>query len=402
MFKDGSMKHLSKKIKYIQFSILNLFLLFFFLGLISCTEEKELSIDPEIIDMSVSTSAGSITWVDDNDLLQKLEDAISYNYRGAPESQIEKKEMFASDSSQVNVSMNFREEIQRFYIDPDVSNNSVTVELEKEVETGNDDNSDDEDDSENEEENNGSAIELKADGPGSTYELITSVLAPGANPIEVPDCNHTAFGRHIDELFDSELNANVFRFYIHTDPDNDRCKNFDRQRNEIKSYDQSPDNLLGIEGETVVYKWKFKLPAGFQSSSSFTHLHQLKSVGGSLESMPIYTLTTRKSNPDRLELRYAETDNQVTLAQTPLAPLLDVWMEVTETIKYGTSGTYDIVIKQVDNEAVLFEYSNTSIINWRSGASFVRPKWGIYRSLTNDQDLRDESLLYADFSIEEL
>ena len=247
-----------------------------------------------------------------------------------------------------------------------------------------------------------SQVLLDADGPGNSYSLITSVLAPGANPIEVPDCSHTVFGDHIDEVFDADLNTNVFRFYIHANLDNDRCINFDRQRNEIKTYDQSPDNLLGIEGETVTYKWKFKLEVGFQSSPNFTHLHQLKSVGGSLESMPIYTLTTRKGTPDKLELRYAETNTQVTLKQENLAPFLGAWLDVTETIKYGTSGTYMIEIKKVSDGSKLFTYSNNSIINWRAGAEFVRPKWGIYRSLINVQNLRDETILFANFSIEEI
>ena len=251
-------------------------------------------------------------------------------------------------------------------------------------------------------QNTSAQVVLDADGTGNTYSLITSVLAPGHNPIETPDCGHNAFGNHIDEVFDSTLNMNVFRFFIHATPDNDRCINFDRQRNEIKTYNQSPENLLGREGETVVYKWKFKLAAGFQSSPNFTHIHQLKSVGGSFASMPMYTLTTRKSNPDRLELRYAETTSQITLQQTALAPFIDTWLEVTETIKYGTSGTYAIEIKQVSNGAVLFTYSNNSIINWRLGGDFVRPKWGIYRSLLNAQDLRDEAVLFANFSIEEL
>lgn len=243
---------------------------------------------------------------------------------------------------------------------------------------------------------------LDADGPGNTYELITSVLAPGHNPIEVPDCNHLAFGDHIDEVFDNELGANVFRFHIHTSPDNDRCINLDRQRNEIKTYDQSPDNLLGEENEKVVYKWKFKLDQGFQSSPNFTHLHQLKSVGGSLDGIPMYTLTTRKGSPDKLELRYAETDDQVTLTKVDLLPFIDTWLDVTETITYGISGTYDIEIKRLSDNMPLLSYSNPSIINWRPGATFVRPKWGIYRSLINAQDLRDESILYANFSIEEI
>lgn len=243
---------------------------------------------------------------------------------------------------------------------------------------------------------------LDADGPGDTYDLITSVLAPGHNPIEIPDCSHAAFGEHIDEVFDSVLNIHVFRFHIHVTPDNDRCINFDRQRNEIKSYDKSPDNLLGIEDETVVYQWKFKLNSGFQSSSNFTHLHQLKSVGGSLASMPMYTLTARKGSPDQLELRYAETDQQVTLIKADLAPFIGTWLNVKETIKYGTAGTYEIEIKGVSDSTTLFSYSNNSIINWRAEAEFVRPKWGIYRSLNNAQDLRDETILFANFSIEEM
>lgn len=245
-------------------------------------------------------------------------------------------------------------------------------------------------------------VVLSADGPGDTYNLITSVLAPDNKPIEAPDCSHESFGEHIDEVFDNDLDQNVFRFFIHTTPDDDRCINSDRQRNEIKSYDKSPNNLLGIENEKVIYKWKFKLAAGFQSSPNFTHLHQLKSVGGSLESMPMYTLTTRKGNPDRLELRYAETDDQITLTRTDLAPFLGVWVEATEIIEYGTAGTYEIVIKRCADDEVLFTYADDSIINWRPGAEFVRPKWGIYRSLINAQDLRDEEVLFADFIIEEI
>ncbi len=245
-------------------------------------------------------------------------------------------------------------------------------------------------------------VTLDADGPGDTYPLIISVLAPGQNPIEAPDCSHEDFGDHIDEIFDDELDDFVFRFHMHTDQDDDRCINFDRQRNEIKSYSPSPANLLGIEGETVRYIWKFRLPEGFQSSPNFTHLHQLKSVGGPLASQPMYTLTTRKGTPDRIELRYAETDDQITLIQTELAPFIGTWVEVMETITYGTEGSYEIEINRLEDGENLLSYSDASIINWRPDADFVRPKWGIYRSLINAQDLRDETVLYANFSIEEI
>lgn len=243
---------------------------------------------------------------------------------------------------------------------------------------------------------------LSADGPGNTYDLITSVLAPGYNPIETPDCNHAGFGNHIDEVYDESLQKYVFQFHIHPSPDNDRCINFDRQRNEIKTYNQSPENLLGRENETVIYMWKFKLDEGFQSSPKFTHLHQLKSVGGNYSSMPMFTLTTRKSNPDRLELRYAETDQQITLKQTDLAPLINRWIEVQESIQYSSNGNYSIELTDALTQEVLFTYTNENSINWRPGAEFVRPKWGVYRSLIYAEDLRDEIVRFADFQIVEI
>lgn len=243
---------------------------------------------------------------------------------------------------------------------------------------------------------------LDADGAGNTYELITSVLAPGQNPIEHPDCGHEDFGRHIDEVFDADLNDHAFRFLLHVEPDNDRCQTFDRQRNEIKSYAPSPDNLLGVEEEIVQYKWKFKLPAGFQPSGNFSHIHQLKSVGGPFASHPMYTLTLRKSTPDRIELRYALSTSSVIIEQSPLEPFLDTWIEVTETITYGVNGTYEISLNRLSDNAVLLSYATDDIVNWREDADFVRPKWGLYRSLNSAEDLRDEEVFFADFSIEEL
>lgn len=247
-----------------------------------------------------------------------------------------------------------------------------------------------------------SQVTLTADGSGNTYELINSVMAPGNNVVEVPDCKHTSFGRHIDEVFDADLNKNVFRFFAHANEDDDRCKNSDRQRTEIKSYDKSPDNLKAIQGEKVIYKWKMKIDAGFKASPNFTHLHQLKSVGGDFASIPMYTLTARKGTPDQLELRQTNTNDQETLKKIDLSLIKGHWVEFTEKIEFGTNSFYSLEIKRIDNGSVVFEYENSAIDNWQSGADFVRPKWGIYRSLINVQDLRDEEVLFADFSVEEV
>ena len=243
---------------------------------------------------------------------------------------------------------------------------------------------------------------LSANGTGNTYEDINAVLAPGQNVVEVQDCAHTDFGRHIDEIFDTELNINVFRFIAHTTQDNDRCVNFDRQRTEIKTYNSSPDNLKAIEGESVEYKWKFKLDINFQPSTSFTHLHQIKSVSGPYASIPLITLTARKATPDRMELRYSPTDSQSTIETADLSIFKGQWLQVTELISFGNNGSYSIEVKSISNNTTILSYNNENMDTWQDGATIARPKWGIYRSLNNVSNLRDENILFNDFSIEEI
>ena len=239
---------------------------------------------------------------------------------------------------------------------------------------------------------------LEADGPGNTYELINSVLAPGYNVVETPECIHPEFGRHIAEVWDDDLQQFVFEFYSHVIPDNDRCINFDRQRTEIKTYEPSPENLKGVTGETVIYKWKFKVPVGFQPSSSFTHIHQVKAVGGD-DDMPIFTLTARAGNPNKLELIH---NNTTKVATVNLSLFEGVWVEATEKIKIDNlRGTYSITIKKVSDGEIILAYTNNYLMTIRADNTFIRPKWGIYRSLNTPSALRDEAMRFNSFSIAE-
>jgi hypothetical protein len=243
-----------------------------------------------------------------------------------------------------------------------------------------------------------SQVVLEADGPGNTYELISSIFAPGNDAVENPECVHPEFGRHIAEVWDSDLNRYVFEFYSHVTPDNDRCINFDRQRIEIKTYEPSPAYLKGVTGETIVYKWKFKLPVGFQPSSSFTHIHQIKAVGGN-DGDPLFTLTPRKGSPNKLELIH---DNTTKVKIVNLSLFEGVWVECTEVVYVDSIyGTYSMTIKKVSDSTTLLSYSNNKIMTIRSDNTFIRPKWGIYRSLNTPSELRDEAMRFAGFSIQE-
>ena len=272
---------------------------------------------------------------------------------------------------------------------------------------------------------------LSADGPGDTYELISGVLAPGGNPIEAPGfkkdgCNNDAkFGEHISEVYDKELGKNVFQFNIHKKKDNDRCKKFDRQRNEIKAYKKSPDKLKGVKGETVIYNWKFKLDKDFQVSKNFTHIFQIKAKGEGKDdddSNPIVTISPYKSSASsakaKMRIVYSEGDYPAkgkeykTVKEVALAPFLGKWMEVTCEIYINESsatitenekpGSVHLSIKEVATGAQLLVYKNTDLDMLRTGTNiFLRPKWGIYRSLKSEEQLRDEVLYFADFTITE-
>ena len=239
---------------------------------------------------------------------------------------------------------------------------------------------------------------LSADGQTAAYTRIQSVLRSAP---ETPDCSHPDFGPHITQTVDRELWKYVFDFNIHVTPDNDRCSAFDRQRLEIKTQGNSstPDYLKGFLGDTVTFRWMFKLPEGFQPSTSYTHIHQLKAYDGDAGA-PIITLTPRKGNPNTLQLILVDSRGVTThLASTPLNSFVGVWVEAYERVTYSPAGQYSVVINRLSDGAPVLSYSNANLDLWREGTTVVRPKWGIYRSLNHPEQLRDEQVLFDRFCL---
>src|ERR1035437_3906624 len=238
---------------------------------------------------------------------------------------------------------------------------------------------------------------MDADNTGDAYNRITSE----GFAYEVPDCVHPV--RHITEEWNKDLKKNAFVFAIHVTPDNDRCINFDRQRTEMKTYDQSADSLKGFYGETVTFRWKFRLDSLFQPSTHFTHIHQIKPGDGPNQDNPVMTITPRyKSSGNKLQVIFISPDSiTTTLYEVNLSPFLGVWVEAYEKLLNSDNGTYSLVIKRVSDESVLLSYTNNNLAMWRSGTTFNRPKWGIYRSkLDSTLYLRDELVRFDDFSLD--
>jgi hypothetical protein len=242
---------------------------------------------------------------------------------------------------------------------------------------------------------------FNATGAGNTYEVISAAL--GGSPYEVPDCAHTnGFGRHITDAWDAELGKFVFVFHLHVVPDGDLCTAVDRQRNEIKTYGPSKSYVKGFYGDVCSYRWKFKLDANFQPSPNFCHIHQIKAGDGSDDGSPLMTITPRYASPQRLELIYTAPtglSGSGTKTTAPLANFKGQWIEASERVLYATNGTYEITLRRVSDGVVLLSYTNNNINMWRGDSTFIRPKWGIYRSLNSPSYLRDEQVRFADFCL---
>lgn len=255
---------------------------------------------------------------------------------------------------------------------------------------------------------------LTADGnTDATYSLIRH---QGYN-YETPDRSrgHAAAPfQHIQQAYDEQLGKPVFVFFIHAAIDDDRGKAniTDRQRNELKTDAKSPAQLVAQEGETMTLEWKFKLPKGFTTTKKFTHVHQLKGLDNSDHTAevatPLITFTcyNKGNGRETLEVRYDDRtarQGQQTVAKAPLDEFKNEWVSVSERVKFGPSGTYEVTIRRVSDGKLLLHHKMADIDLWRTATTGMRPKWGIYRYIGTNRSmqsqLRDEVLRFADFAI---
>jgi hypothetical protein len=249
---------------------------------------------------------------------------------------------------------------------------------------------------------------LKSDGPehGATaYELIKKFA--GRKSIESPDLypdNHPGI-KHIYEETDDIL-GHHFVFLLHRDIDRDRDKYIkfsDRQRNEIKAYSGSEDRLKAFEGDTLTYRWKFKLEPDMSMSKNFSHFFQLKSVDDGI-GMPILTVSARSYKGEKwLALSHAAIKKATILDKTTWDKVSGVWLEAECKVTYANNGSLLIKVKRLSDNKTVLAFESDEIDMWRGTkkSHFVRPKWGFYRSLKSKDMLAAEQdiIRFADFTV---
>jgi hypothetical protein len=274
-----------------------------------------------------------------------------------------------------------------------------------------------------------SAMEAEADLLGKLYSDINTYMRGfGFDYTEHPNCTGV-MGGHVEGVhgavnLDSYFNRSVFRFDIHIDPviDGDRCSSstVDRQRNEMKSITNNSTWAIvqGNWDEWQILEWKFKLAKGFQPTSSFCHIHQLKAQDGPNNGSPVITITPRANSSGtnkRIQIIHsvdgANTGKGTIVDNIPLSDFEDEWVRVREEAHYTHDGFYSAKITRISDGKVLIDFQDEHIDMWRIGSSYIRNKFGIYRSLAGgrlNQDpvgqsplLKNESLWITDIRVYE-
>jgi hypothetical protein len=272
-------------------------------------------------------------------------------------------------------------------------------------------------------------MESDASLVGKLYNDINTYMRQfGFDYTENPNCTGgfggDINGVHAEADLDPYFNQYVFKFNIHIDPviDGDRCSSstVDRQRNEMKSITNNTTwaKVQGNWDEWQILEWKFKIPAGFQPTNNFTHIHQLKAQDGPNNGSPVITITPRANSNGsnrRIQIIHsvdgASTGKGTIVDNIPLSAFEDQWVQVREEVHYEHDGSYACKITRISDGAVLIDFKDEHIDMWRIGSSYIRNKFGIYRSLSGgllnrtpvgqSPLLKNESLWLRDFRIYE-
>jgi hypothetical protein len=273
------------------------------------------------------------------------------------------------------------------------------------------------------------AMDADASLAGKLYADINTYMRTfGFDYTEHPNCTG-GFGGHIDGVHaavdaDASFNQYVFRFDIHIDPviDGDRCSSstVDRQRNEMKSITDNSTwaKVQGNWDEWQILEWRFRLPKGFQPTQNFCHIHQLKAQDGPNNGSPVITITPRATSSGsnkRIQIIHtvdgADTGKGTIVDNIPLSDFEDEWVHVREEVHYIHEGYYSAKITRISDGKILLDFKDENIDMWRIGSSYIRNKFGIYRSLAGgrlDQApvgqsplLKNESVWLANFRLYE-
>jgi hypothetical protein len=129
-------------------------------------------------------------------------------------------------------------------------------------------------------------------------------------------------------------------------------------------------------------------------------------VGGD-DSHPILTISgAERSGDDGIEVRHAALRDDDILQRTAWSEVTGEWLEAYCRVTFSDVGGLRLIVTRMSDAKVVFDIDEPALDLWRGEdtSHFVRPKWGIYRSILDLGNLRpdEEDVRFANFSIREV
>ncbi len=196
-----------------------------------------------------------------------------------------------------------------------------------------------------------------------------------------------------------------WRFNIWKDDRDPTGGGNDRQRTEVRGMMTGRQPVKMRNNETWQISYEMFIPASLHGTSHFTHVFQTKTP--STNAGPWVTVSlSRNGKGEQIRLQADSTGGAPVIAAADLASLHERWVSVTLTLRIGQKGSAGMILRNVTNgvgtSSVLCDGTRSNVTIPDQG-DYVRPKWGIYRSVQSaSADILDTYLLFRNYSATKL
>ncbi|MEZ0108479.1 hypothetical protein ABH920_002480 [Catenulispora sp. EB89] len=205
--------------------------------------------------------------------------------------------------------------------------------------------------------------------------------------------------RHPNRTYVLVEDADHYRLNIWHD-DLDTTGNNDRQRTEVKGMVQNGTAFKMLNGQTWQIEYAMYMPSTLHGTSRFTHIFQTKTVDPDAGPWCTLDLTRGSGGTEMINARAYGTPGAPDIAAGRLAPLRDKWVTVQWTLTIGQRGaaTFALLDGTDPSSPVYMKGSEKNVVI-PANTSYVRPKWGIYRSIESaPSDIIDTYILFKNYT----
>jgi hypothetical protein len=182
--------------------------------------------------------------------------------------------------------------------------------------------------------------------------------------------------------------------------DLDSTGNDDRQRTEVKGMVQNGAANKMLNGQTWQIDYAMYMPSTLHGTSKFTHIFQTKTTNPDAGPWCTLDLTRGSGNVEMINARAYGNSGTPDIAAGKLAPLRDHWVTVQWTLTIGSKGAAAFtLLNGTDATSPVYMKGSMKNVVIPANSSYVRPKWGIYRSIKSaSSDIIDTYILFKNYT----